>query len=367
MTRSQPSGPDHAAAGHRILIVDDDAIVCNAIGRVLSSHGFVTTLVNSAFDALERVRHDRFDAVLCDLAMPGMSGVQLIRAVRDIDPDLPFVMLSGINDAVSATSALSEGAIDYILKPAGYEQLADALGRGIRMRTLRGEERRLEALIRREVAHRTAALDAKLSAMRDQTLGIVETLVNAMEAKDVYLRGHSQRVAELAASTAVQIGLDEEAVEQVRMAGRLHEVGKIGISDALLNKPGALTEDEYRQVREYVRLGVEILAPLGFMGPMVQFVAEHHERWNGSGYPAGLAREQISVGARILAVADSFDAVTSRRAFREPMGEAQALDYLETLSGTNFDPGIFQAFRMVMERRKALLFLDVHEPLARAG
>jgi putative nucleotidyltransferase with HDIG domain len=213
-------------------------------------------------------------------------------------------------------------------------------------------------MIREEVALRTAELEAEKHSLRTLTVNVAETLINAMEAKDVYLRGHSQRVAELAASMAEELGLDADTVEHVRLAGRLHDVGKIGIRESILNKPGALTPEEFDHIKAHVRIGMEILSPLKHIGLALQFVQDHHEHFDGKGYPQGLSGETISIGGRILVAGDAFDALTSRRAYREPMSQDDTLAYLRRLSGTLLDPAVCAALESVIGRQKSLIFID---------
>jgi putative two-component system response regulator len=178
---------------------------------------------------------------------------------------------------------------------------------------------------------------------------IAQALVNAMEAKDVFLRGHSQRVAELAAAIAGELGLDAEAVGLVRIAGRLHDVGKIGIRETVLLKPGPLATDEYEHIKTHVQIGVDILAPLGHLGEALDYVAQHHEHLDGTGYPRGLRGHEISLGGRILAVADMFDALTSRRPYREPLTPCQAIELLAGLAGRAIDRDVFETLcRLVL-------------------
>lgn len=344
----------------RVLIVDDDEAVGRVIGRCLRATRYQPDTAVNGSEALEMLRRTRYDAVLCDVHMPGMNGIEVLRHAQRIDAELPVIMLTGVNDASVATTALAHGAADYIMKPPAPQQIERALDRALREREVRSEEQRIARMIRREVDLRTAESERELQGMRGQTVSVVEALVNAIEAKDPHLRGHSHRVAELAASTAVELGLDEDEVEQVRIAARLHEVGKIGIHESVLAKSGALTPDEYAHVQEYVRIGVEILAPMRFLGGALRIVEEHQERWNGTGYPRQLAGEAIALGARILAVADTYDAIISTRPHREPMTEGEALEYLARLSGTTLDARVCHAFRSVIERRKALAFLDLH-------
>jgi putative nucleotidyltransferase with HDIG domain len=180
-----------------------------------------------------------------------------------------------------------------------------------------------------------------------------------MEAKDVYLRGHSSRVADLAASIADELGLDPDLVENVRLAGRLHDVGKIGIREEVLNKPSSLTKEEFEHVKDHVRIGMEILSPLKHIPVALEFVHDHHEHFDGKGYPRGRSGTQISIGGRILAACDAFDALTSKRAFREAMDARATLEYLERDAlGRLLDPNVFAALKRVVERRKTLTFID---------
>ena len=186
---------------------------------------------------------------------------------------------------------------------------------------------------------------------------LAETLINAMEAKNAYLRGHSQRVADLAASTAEALGLAADLVEQVRLAGKLHDLGKIGIREAVLDKPDRLDPDEYTHVKDHVRIGLEILAPMAQLGPVLDFIADHHERLDGSGYPRGVAGDGISLGGRIIAAADTFDALTSRRAYRDSRTEEDTLAYMSGLVGTSLFPDVFDALLQVVEQRQSLILL----------
>jgi HD-GYP domain-containing protein (c-di-GMP phosphodiesterase class II) len=247
------------------------------------------------------------------------------------------------------------------MKPIELVDLQQAVERALHKRDLAIEQRKVERLIREEVALRTAELEREKAALRGLTVNIVETLINAMEAKDIYLRGHSQRVAALGASIADQLGLDPDTVENVRMAGRIHDVGKIGIREEILNKPGKLTPDEFAHIKDHVRIGMEILAPLKHIGAALRFVHDHHEHHDGTGYPRGLKDEQISIGGKILVAADAFDALTSKRAYREPLTQEDTLKLLEQHVNRLLDPRVFAALKSVVGRGASIVFLDETE------
>lgn len=347
-------------ATRRLLVVDDEEGVRLALCRFLRSRGFDVTAADSGSAALELLASDRFQLMICDVRMPGLSGIDLVPQALDLDAELAILMLTGVNDAPTAAEAFTHGAMDYLIKPVELPALQHAVERALHRRELVVERRDIEAMVRDQVVLRTEQLEAEKAALHQLTVRVAETLINAMEAKDVFLRGHSQRVAELGASMASVLGLDDDTIEHVRLAGRLHDVGRIGIREAVLNKPGKLTPEEVAHIRDHVRIGMEILAPLAHLGVVLRFVQDHHERWDGTGYPNRLSGEEASIGGRILCAADAFDAITSRRAWREPMSAEQTIAYLADYSGTLLDPQVYDALREVVMGRKsiALTFID---------
>jgi putative two-component system response regulator len=334
----------------RILVVDDETTIRLALSRFLRTRGFEVDVADSGLAALEALGRQRFALMLCDLRMPGMTGLEVVPLALREDEDLGIIMLTAVNDATSATEALSNGAFDYLTKPVELPDLQASVERALlrRMRTM--ERRAVDRLIREEVAIRTLQLEREKGALRALTVCVAETLINAMEAKDLYLRGHSVRVAELGAAIAAELGEGDDTVELVHTAGRLHDVGKIGIREAVLNKNGPLTSDEFAHVKGHVQIGLEILQPLQHLGEALHFIRDHHEHWDGGGYPHGRAGSDITIGGRVLTAADAFDALTSKRAYRDPMTAATTLDYLATQAGRLLEPRVYGALRVVVER-----------------
>jgi putative two-component system response regulator len=335
----------------RILIVDDEETIRLALRKFLRSRGYEVEIAGSGDQALQLLDKDSFALMLCDVRMPGMTGVQIVPLARERDQDLAIIMLTAVNDAATATEVLSSGATDYLMKPVELTDLQQSVDRALQKRLELIEMRRLDMLIREEVALRTAELEQEKESLRLMSVSIAETLINAMEAKDVYLRGHSQRVAELAGRIAKEMDLDEMVCEDLKVAGRLHDVGKIGIREAILNKPDRLTSEEFEHVKQHVQIGLDILAPLFHLRTPLNYVEHHHERWDGAGYPRGLSGEGIPLGARILCAADTFDALTSKRAYRAPMTPMAALEHLKVDIGKQFDPRVYDALVSVITRR----------------
>lgn len=334
----------------KILLVDDESTIRLALSRFLRTRGFEVDVAESGDAALGALNSTRYALMLCDLRMPGMTGLEMVPRALAVDPDIAIIMLTAVNDASSATDALSSGAFDYLTKPVELPDLQSAVERAVARRTLAMERRALDRLIREEVAVRTLDLEREKLALRALTVSVAETLINAMEAKDLYLRGHSHRVASLGAAIAEELGANDEYIEQVRLAGRLHDVGKIGIRETVLNKNGPLTEDEFAHVKDHVRIGVEILSPLQHLGASLSFIQDHHEHWDGSGYPRQLASTDITLGGRILTAADAFDALTSKRAYRDPLTANTTLEYLRTQAGRLLEPQIYEALGAVVRR-----------------
>jgi len=360
------SGPSAAVADKpmprtqkpRVLIVDDEETIRLAFSRFLGMRGYEVETAPSGDAAITLLKPGAFPLMLCDVRMPGLSGLEVVPRVLAMDPDVAILMLTAADDANTATAALSGGAYDYLVKPIELPDLHDALQRALHKRALHVAQRRAEQIIRQEVATRTAELEQEKEALRALTVGVADALITAMEAKDVFLRGHSQRVAELAASIANELGLDADTIEAVRLAGRLADVGKIGTREAVLNKPAVLTPEEFEHVKDHVRIGMEILAPLKHLGPVIQFVYDHHEHFDGTGYPRGLVGADASIGGRILHAADTFDALTSRRAYRDPLTPEDTLKYLGTEMASRLDPMVYDALCRVVRRKKSLVFID---------
>lgn len=356
-----PSQPGDAAPP-RVLLVDDEETIRLALAKFLRTRGYVVDTAPGAAEALELLRAAPYTVVLCDVRMPGMSGLELVPLALELDEDVAIMMLSAVNDAPTATEALSGGAMDYLMKPIELRDLEGAMQRVLRRRLQAMERRAMDRRIREEVAARTLELEREKAALRTLTVSIVETLINAQEAKDVYLRGHSQRVADLGASVAEEMGLPAAMVEDIRLAGRLHDVGKIGVREEVLNKAGRLNPEEYEHVKDHVRVGVEILAPLRhIIGAGLQYVQDHHEHWNGHGYPRGLSGEEISLGGRILCACDAFDALTSLRPYREPLTPSATLEFLEAEQGHLVDPTVLAALRAVVERQHATVLIELED------
>lgn len=352
----------HTAAGaltKRLLVVDDEEFIRLALAKFLRSRGYDVQTADSGAAALDLLERHSFMLMLCDVRMPGMTGIEVIGHAAKKDPDLAIVMLTAVNDAPTATLALSGGACDYLMKPVELSDLHQAVERALHKRDLSIEQRHVERMIREEVALQTAEIEQEKHALRSLTVSIAETLINAMEAKDVYLRGHSQRVSDLASSIAEELHLGDDTVEAIRLAGRLHDVGLIGIREEVLNKPGELTPEEFDHVKTHVQIGMDILAPLKHLGVVLDYVHDHHERVDGTGYPRGLkGPAAISIGGRVLAAADAYDAVTSRRAYRAPRTPEDTVQYLVTHVGKLLDEDVYKALSSVVRRRKSLVFIE---------
>lgn len=304
-----------------LLVVDDDDFVRLSLQQLLETHGYRVFSAASGKAALEIFAQEAVDLVLTDLRMPGIDGLEVLARVKAAQPHVAVVLLTGYSSLDSAIRALRYGADDYLLKPCREAELL---------------ERLRAALERQEVSRSLSQVEENLPA--------IAALVNAIEARDPYTRGHSGRVAHYAVLLAREVGLGEEETRTLWLAGLLHDIGKIGIRDAILFKPGPLDEEEYRRVKEHPLLAAQILAPIAGLRRVVPIVLHHHERYDGCGYPDGLAGGNIPLAARILAVVDGFEAMTSDRAYRSAFSQERALEILEECSGTQWDPTLVRAW-----------------------
>lgn len=341
-----------------LLVVDDEAPLRAALVRYLSQQGYQTYAAGDAGEALAAVRAHRISAVLLDVRMPDRSGVDTVPDLLALDPDLAVVMLTAVNDATTASLCLQRGALDYLTKPIDLAELDRAIRNALRRREKQLEEQQTQALLKEEVAARTTELRRERAKLERLSIATLEALVNALEAKDAFSRGHSTRVADTAALVAAELGAGDEEVETIRAAGRIHDIGKIGIHEMVLNKEGPLTPEEYAHVQSHVIIGSQILAPLTHLGDVIPFVRHHHEQWDGHGYPDGLAGEAIPLGARILCAAEIYDALTTARPYQEKLIPEAAYARMQQLAGRVLDPAVINALGEVIRRRNSLTFLD---------
>jgi len=344
-----------------ILVVDDEEHVRTAIGRYLEQQGYEVTMAVTAEQALGIVRRQKITGMLLDVDLPGMNGVELVPQLLEVEPALAILMLTAVNDATTATLCMQRGATDYLIKPVDLEHLGRAIQRALQRRHALLEEQRINRWLRDEVVLRSAEVRLERENLERISVATLEALVNALEAKDPYMRGHSARVADLSAMVAAELDLSDEDIELVRTAGRLHDIGKIGIREEILNKQGPLTDEEYAQVKQHVLVGSQILAPLVHLRDVISSVRSHHERWDGFGYPDRLAAEAIPLGARIIGAVEIFDALTTARPYQEKMPADTAIERMRDLADTVLDPRVHRGLEMVIRRRQALTFLDDSE------
>jgi putative two-component system response regulator len=340
------------------LVVDDEEALRNALGQYLRYRGYQVLLADSGDAALKHLRHGEVSVMLLDVRMPGMSGVDVVPEALDIEPDLAILMLSAVSEATTAAICMQRGAYDYLTKPIELNDLGAALDRALRRRDTQIQNRNISSWLKEEVARRTDELKTNQARLERVTTATLEALINALESKSDYLSGHSARVAAYSANIAQEMGLPDEEVEMIRVAGRLHDLGKIGIREEVLQKRDALTPDEFQHVKQHVTIGAQILAPLGHLGRVVEYVRSHHEHWDGSGYPDGLRGEAIPQGARVICAAEIYDALTTRRPYQEQLTPEQAVERMRELAGTVLDPAVMEAFAASVGRRQTLVFLS---------
>jgi putative two-component system response regulator len=341
-----------------LLVVDDEEAIRNALRKFLAQQGYEVATAATGEEALEILQRQRITGILLDVNMPGISGVELVPQIMELEPTVAILMLTAVNDATSAALCMQRGAFDYLIKPIDLGHLGRAIHHALQRRHTLLEGQQINQWLKDEVAARVAERRVEQANQERISVATLEALVNALEAKDPYLRGHSARVADLSAMVAAHMSCTDEQIESVRTGGRLHDIGKIGIREEILNKQGPLTEEEYDHVKQHVTVGSQILSPLVHLGDVIGFVRSHHERWDGTGYPDRLKGEAIPLGARIIGAVEIYDALTTARPYQERMTPEIGVERMRGLVGTMIDPTVHQALEAVVSQRQALVFLD---------
>ena len=339
-TASAGLDPFSTAAIPRCLVVDDEPRLRQILVRVMRADGFIVDEASNGFEALAQMEAHPSTLILTDIEMPKMDGFSLLRELRSRWPDAAVMMISGNGDVQTAVSCLSVGALDYLTKPFHLEEVRARITSVLERRRLVLENREYQTRLEQKV-------QAQARRIEQQFLGGVQALAEALEAKDPYTHGHSVRVSQYATAIATRLQLPQPVIRAITLGGRLHDIGKIGVREEILTKPARLTPEEYAHVMTHPIVGWRILSAMVIDQPeLLNIVRYHHERMDGAGLPDGLAGDDIPLEARIVSVADSFDAMTSGRRYRDDGGKMlpDALKELRRCAGTQFDADCVGAF-----------------------
>lgn len=320
-----------------ILIVDDEATVREILLRTLSQEGYSCNTAADVDAAMELVETGCVDLVLSDIMMPGKTGIDLLKLVKSSCPDTAVIMVTAVADTQTAINAMKLGAYDYVTKPFNLVEVLMSVERSLEKRSLIVSNREYQEELEQKVEEQTELI-------RDTFLGAVMSLAEALDAKDRYTNGHSKRVTEIAVTLASEMELSQEMVDKIRLASLVHDIGKIGVPEEILLKKGKLTNEEFDLIKEHSVAGEKILKPIIKDREVLAMVRFHHEKYAGGGYPEGIEGEAIPLGARIMAVADAYDAMTSSRPYRAALSPEKARSQLLANRGSQFDPALVDLF-----------------------
>ncbi|MGQ0643231.1 MAG: HD-GYP domain-containing protein [Gemmatimonadaceae bacterium] len=339
------------SAGY-VLIVDDEPQLRRVLSRLMSSDGFEVDEATNGREALDALQRRPATLVLSDMYMPEIDGMELLREVRARHPDTAVIMITAVTDVSTAVHCLSLGAMDYITKPFHLEEIRARVRQALERRRLLLENRDYQERLEERVAQQAHRLEQLF-------LASIQSLADALEVKDQYTHGHSVRVAKYMVAIAQRLGLTNDALLDIELGGRVHDIGKIGVREDVLSKAGPLTDDEYAHVMTHPMVGWRILQPLLRENPRaLNIVRSHHERYDGRGIPDRLAGETIPIEARIAAVADTFDAMTSARPYRPGLALDVTLAELKRCSGSQLDPVVVQAFLALIAQGQLQATID---------
>ncbi len=340
-----------------MIVIDDEVAIGQMMAEFLLHLGHDATCENSPERALERIRNENVDLVFTDIYMPGMTGTDVLREIIALERDILVILMTGQPTLENTISAIRLGAYDYLTKPFNLDLVELLTSRALKQRRLLLENKEYQVYLEEKV-------DAQTSELREFLFHSVESLAHAMEARDPYTKGHGTRVSKFVLTLAKKLGVPESEYESLRLAGILHDVGKIGISDNILLKAGPLTKEEYEIMKSHADTGYRILAPIGRLSEVARYVYEHHERWDGLGYPRNLKGEEIHPNSRILIVAEVCDALATERCYKPAWPAHQIIDYFKDHRGTYYDKEVTDALLSLLTEQGEELLTILREDIS---
>ncbi len=328
----------------RILVVDDEVVSREILVRKLTAQGYSCESCANGQKAIDLLAGGKFDLVLADISMPKIGGAALLKEAMRVSPGIAVILVTSVIDIELAVDSLKDGAYDYITKPFSLEQVSISVSRALEKRRLLFENQNYQRTLEEQVASRTRQLEEALRVLQHTYHSTLVALSKVLDSRDADSDGHSLRVTVYTRQLAQGLNLSEPEIRVIEQGVLLHDIGKIGIPDELLRNPGTLAGSEYIQMRRHPEIGYRILSSIKFLGEAAQVVYHHHERYDGKGYPQGLRGEQIHLGARIFAVADALDDLTSNCRFQPTVSFEAAARRVEKMSGHQLDPCIVREF-----------------------
>jgi putative two-component system response regulator len=328
----------------RILIVDDEKMIYSLIAQRLAKEGYSCMMANNGREALGYFFNYNFSLIISDIRMPEMDGLELLKKVKAVRPNMMFIVMTGYPEIDIIVEAIRLGATDFIIKPLDLGLVVFSVKKALDKKSMEEEIEAHQKNLEKLVEEKTGKLRETLLILKETHLDSVKALVGAIDAKDPYTRGHSDRVREMSMRIGMKMSLSEERLENLVFGALLHDIGKIGIRDEVLQKKEQLSPEEYRYVQQHPLIGVSIVGGIDFFKDKIPMIRNHHEHFDGSGYPDGLIGEGIPLEARIIAVPDAFDAMTSVRPHRTAMSPEDVLAEMEKWKGRQFDPQILEIF-----------------------
>jgi putative nucleotidyltransferase with HDIG domain len=354
------------AGFNRVLFICDDSAITSYLGeRLIIEGGYSVSFEASSATGLEALRGDGFDVVIFKFDMPGLSNEELVRGIKKIDPDAIIIAVLTEPTPEKLREASRLGIYDFVAKPMSLEKLFFLVRKGLELHSLLAANRKLSlslneqntslqkqnVLLAKRIEESTKNLTRLYEDLRTTYMRTIKALAQAIDARDHYTHSHSENVAKYAVAISEQMNLPVRDIETIREACQLHDLGKIGVVDSILSKPSSLTPEEWDEIKRHPLTGAQILEPLTFLNDVIDLVRQHHEHYDGSGYPEGRKGEDILLGARIINLADAYEAMRSARSYRKvPLSKEEAIYEIKKNNGKQFDPKVVEAFLKVVDK-----------------